>query len=186
VPYASVASLAAAAPTGAWDVAFLAIDQARSGQIAFTAPYMEVDNTYLLPPGSSTRAIADVDRPGVRIAVQRGNAPDLHLARTLKHALLVRAENDSLALEMLQAGKADAMASGRGVLVRYAAAWPGARVLDERIVAVQHALAIPKSGEPALGYLRAFVEDAKRSGVVGRAIARNGLQGVRVAPAATD
>src|SRR5207249_4217608 len=75
---------------GAWDVAFLAIDPARAAEIAFTAPYVLIEGTYLVRRDSPLRAIDDVDRDGVRIAVGKGAAYDLYLTRTLKHAQLVR------------------------------------------------------------------------------------------------
>ena len=77
--------------SGAWDVAFLAIEPARSAQISFTAPYVVIEGTYLVPVNSPLRSIGDVDREGVRIAVGNKSAYDLYLSRTLKRAQLVRA-----------------------------------------------------------------------------------------------
>src|SRR4051794_26686434 len=54
---------------GAWDIAFLAIDPGRANDIAFTAPYVVIEGTYLVPADSPLRTIADVDREGVRVAV---------------------------------------------------------------------------------------------------------------------
>ena len=48
-------------------MAFLAIDPGRANQIDFTAPYIEIEGTYLVPAGSPVRAIEDVDRKGVRM-----------------------------------------------------------------------------------------------------------------------
>ena len=42
-----------AAKAGAWDMAFLAIDPGRADQIDFTAPYIEIEGTYLVPAGIS-------------------------------------------------------------------------------------------------------------------------------------
>src|SRR3989304_4472994 len=55
-----------AVKASAWDVAFLAIDPGRADQISFTAPYIEIEGTYLVPPGSPLRALADVDPEGGR------------------------------------------------------------------------------------------------------------------------
>jgi len=59
---------------GAWDVAFLAIDPARAADIAFTAPYVVVEGTYLVPADSPLRTIGDVDR-------EKGNIPCARLER---------------------------------------------------------------------------------------------------------
>jgi polar amino acid transport system substrate-binding protein len=68
VTHDSVAALVDAAPKGAWDIAFLGSDPARETVISFTAAYLEIEATYLVPSGSSLRAVADVDREGVRVA----------------------------------------------------------------------------------------------------------------------
>ena len=49
-----------------------------------------IEATYLIPPGSPIKAIADVDRKGVRIAISDRSAYDLYLTRELKHAELIR------------------------------------------------------------------------------------------------
>ena len=61
-----------AAAAEAWDIAFLGSDPARETLIDFTAAYLEIDATYLVPSGSPLRAVADVDRPGVRVAAPSG------------------------------------------------------------------------------------------------------------------
>src|SRR6185503_4946332 len=68
VAYETVAAMVDAAKTQAWDIAFLGIDPARAGDIGFTAAYLQIEATYLVPPGSRLRAVADVDDAGVRVA----------------------------------------------------------------------------------------------------------------------
>jgi polar amino acid transport system substrate-binding protein len=67
--------------TNAWDVAFLVIHPVRAEKADFSQPYMQSDFTYLVPAGSSIRNVADVDQPGVHVAVPRGDASDLELTR---------------------------------------------------------------------------------------------------------
>ena len=71
---------------GAWDIAFLAVEPVRAAEIDFTAPYVLIEGTYMVPKDSALKEIADVDRAGVRIAVATGSAYDLYLTRTIKHA----------------------------------------------------------------------------------------------------
>jgi polar amino acid transport system substrate-binding protein len=52
VAYDSVARMVDAVKTGAWDIAFLGADPAREGEISFTAAYLEIEATYLVPAGS--------------------------------------------------------------------------------------------------------------------------------------
>src|SRR3989449_10611844 len=72
----------------------------RANEIAFTAAYLEIPVTYLVPAGSPIRTLADVDRPGVRVAVSEKSAYDLFLSRTLKHAQLVRAKGIDASYEL--------------------------------------------------------------------------------------
>ena len=82
--------LADAARSGVWDVGFLGAEPQRANEIDFTAAYVEIEATYLVPPGSPLKSIADVDREGVRIAISGKSAYDLYLTRNLKHAQLVK------------------------------------------------------------------------------------------------
>jgi polar amino acid transport system substrate-binding protein len=56
--------------------------------------------------------------------------------------------------------------------------------VEGRFMGVQQSIAVPKGKDAGLRYLRQVVEDAKRSGLVARAIERTGAKGVSVAPPA--
>jgi polar amino acid transport system substrate-binding protein len=182
IEYQNVGAVVDGARSGAWDIAFLAVDSARS-DMDFTPAYMEIDNSLLVPASSAIRTLADIDRPGLRIAVPGRSAPDLFLTRTLKHATLVRGETVVRAFEMFRAGQADAIAAGRHSLLTLAGE-AGYRALEEPLLLVPHAVAVPKGRAGVLEAVTRFVEEAKASGEVARAIARAGLRGVSVAPAA--
>jgi polar amino acid transport system substrate-binding protein len=185
VGYATVAQLMDATKSGAWDVAFLAVDPARTGELAFTAPYMEVEVTYLVAEGSAFQKVLDVDRAGVRIAVQERNAADLFLSKALKDATLVRAGDESAAYRLFTSGAAQALAGNRQRLLAVAQGSSIYRLLDERFTAIPHAAAVPAGREAAARYLRQFIEELKASGFVAKALERAQLRGVVVArPAA--
>jgi polar amino acid transport system substrate-binding protein len=186
VPFDSAGKMADAVKTGAWDVAFLAADPGRAGGIGFTAPYAQIESTYLVPAGSPLRTIADVDRPGVRIAVSAKSAYDLYLTRALKHAKLVRVPGVHASYELFVAQKLDALAGLRPALVAYNEKHPGSRVLEGSFSTVGQAIGTPKAREAAVAYLRTFVEEAKKSGFVARTIEKNGARGLTVAPPASS
>ena len=48
VAFESAGKMFDAVKAGAWDVAFLAVDPGRADQIDFTAPYIEIEGTYLV------------------------------------------------------------------------------------------------------------------------------------------
>ena len=80
VAYDSVAAMGDAAPSGAWDIAFLGSDPAREKIMSFTAAYIELDATYLVAGASALRNAAEVDRAGLRVtapacALRRRRAP---------------------------------------------------------------------------------------------------------------
>ena len=184
VAYDSVAAMVDAAKTGAWDIAFLGIDPAREGEISFTAAYLEIEATYLVPAVSPLRAAADVDREGVRVAAPARANYELFLSRNLKRAQLVRAPNADAAFDLLVTGKVDALAGLKQGLIGLAEKLPGSRMLDGRFMAVPQAVGVPRGRDAGLAYLRGVVEDAKASGLVARAIDKTGARGVSVAPRA--
>jgi len=184
VGFESAGKMFDAVKAGAWDVAFLAIDPGRADQISFTAPYLEIEGTYLIPSGSSFSTVAEVDRAGVRIGVSAKSAYDLFLSRSVQHAQLVRASSPDGAFELIVAGKVDVLAGVRQHLVANAGKLPGSRVLDGRFMAIQQAVGIPKGRDAGAEYLREFIEDIKASGFVARAIEKAGVRGVSVAPRA--
>ena len=71
VPFPKPGELADVVDNDAWDIGLIGAEPARAEKIAFTAAYAEIEATYLVPAGSAIAAIAEVDRPGVRIAVSR-------------------------------------------------------------------------------------------------------------------
>jgi polar amino acid transport system substrate-binding protein len=174
--------------TGAWDIAFLAVEPVRAAEIDFTAPYVIIEGTYMVLKDSSLKAIADVDRPGVRIAVGRGSAYDLYLTRTLKDAQLVRAATGGgrAMIDLFFAEKLEVAAGVKQPLVAYAKTDPNVRVMDGRFMEIQQAMGTPKGREAAAKYLRGFVEEMKASGFVAEALKRSNQPDAAVAAPATN
>jgi polar amino acid transport system substrate-binding protein len=170
--------------TGAWDVAFLGAEPQRVNEIAFTAAYLEIPATYLVPADSPIRSLADVDKPGVRIAVSDKSAYELWLSRNIKHATLMRTQNIDASFDLFVNERLEVLSGLRPRLLTDVGKLPGARILDGQFTAVQQAIGTPKAREKGAAFLKAFVEDAKASGLVAQAIARNKVQGVTVAPPA--
>jgi polar amino acid transport system substrate-binding protein len=168
----------------AWDIAFMGAEPARASVIDFTAAYVEIEATYLVPAGSPIESIADVDRPGVRIAVAARAAYALYLARTLEHAELVEAEGLEGSFKRFGDQGLDALAGLKPRLMLDQHRLPGARLLPGRFTAVQQAIATPAGRPNAFRLLRAFAEEVKADGTVAGLIARHGVQGLSVAPPA--
>ena len=135
-----------------------------------------------MPAGSPIASIAEVDRPGVRIAVAARAAYDLWLSRHLEHAQLVRAEGLDGFYDLFVAESLDALAGLRPRLLQDIEKLPGARLLDGKFTAVQQAVGTAKTNAAGARFLQSFVKDAKASGLVARLIERHQIRGLSVAP----
>ena len=184
VTYDAAGKVFDAVKTGAWDIAFVAIEPVRAEAIEFSSPYVIIEGTYMVPKDSALKTIADVDKPGVRIAVGLKSAYDLFLTRTIKNATIVRAPagGGRAMIDLFVNDKLEVAAGGRQPLVAYAKDHPEVRVMDGHFMEIQQAIGTPKGRTAGAAYLRAFVEDVKASGFVAEALKRSGQQAT-VAPA---
>ncbi|MFS2019210.1 transporter substrate-binding domain-containing protein, partial [Massilia sp. CT11-108] len=165
------------------DIGFFAIDPARGAAIAFTAPYVLIEGSYLVKAGSPIRANEDVDRAAHRVVVGKGSAYDLFLTRELRQAQIVRAPSSPAVVTTFLEQGADVAAGVRQQLEADARDRPGLRLLDGRFMVIRQAMGVPKSrGGHAAAALAAFVEEMKASGFVADALKRHGIEGASVAP----
>lgn len=181
VVYTALAPLFSGARDGAWDVAFVGVNDERRKFLDFGDKHLELDIGYLVPSGSPIVALADVDRPGVRIAVLDKSSPYVMLSRTVRNAELVRFGGLPEALQSVKAGNAQVFGGVKTNLYGFVKQFPGGRVIEGRAASEDQAIAIP-AGRPAaaLSFAREFIDDAKRQGVLRDAIERAGLRDARV------
>ena len=172
-----------AVKSAACDIGFLAVEPARAAEVDFTAPYVIIEGVYAVRADGPLQSNDDVDRAGVRVAVNKGAAYDLFLTRSLKHATLTRTE-DSFDL-FLREGL-EAVAGVKQAVVRFVEASPVARLLPGRFMEIQQAMGTPKGRDAVARYLRGFVEEMKASGFVADALKRSNQPDAAVAPAATN
>lgn len=173
----AAAAVVAAAADDDWDLAFLAVDPARADRIAFSAPYVEIEGTYLVRDDSPAQHVADLDRPGVCIAVGRGAAYDLFLSRALQHARIERADTSAAAIALFAQRRLDAAAGVRQPLQAWAAQHPGHRVLADRFTAIAQAVAAPAARPAAaLQALFAEVDAIRQTSLLAEAFERAGQQ----------
>ncbi|HET7096161.1 MAG TPA: transporter substrate-binding domain-containing protein [Casimicrobiaceae bacterium] len=184
VLYSAAGKVVEGLKANAWDVAFVAIDPARAVDIDFTAPYVIIEGAYLVPADSRIRDNADVDRDNVRVVVGAGSAYDLYLSRELKRAQLVRAPTSPVVVDTMVAQKLDVAAGVKQQLEVDAKRVPGVRLLGGRFMVIEQAMATPKGRAAGARYLAGFVEEMKASGFVAAALARHGVAGATIAPAA--
>lgn len=184
VPHPNPGALADAANRNVWDVGFLGAEPARANEIDFTAAYVEIESTYLVPPGSPLKHASEVDRKGIRIIVPEKAAYELYLTRTIKHAELVKDKGGDLCFKRFADEKFDALAGLRPRLMGDQKKLPGSTLVEGCFTAVQQAAGVPKGRPNAAKYLSAFIEEAKATGLVARAIKDNNVVGLTIAAAA--
>jgi polar amino acid transport system substrate-binding protein len=169
------------------DVGFIAIEPARSAQVEFTAPYVIIEGTYMVWKNSALKAVADVDKPGIRIGVGLASVYDLYLTRTLKNATIVRAKigGGGAGIIPFVNDRLDAAAGVRQPLDDYAKDHADVRVMAGHFQLIQQAMGTPKGRMAGTKYLAAFVEEMKATGFVADALKRSNQVAV-VAPPAKD
>jgi polar amino acid transport system substrate-binding protein len=75
--------MVAGAKAGEWDIIFFEILPERTRDINFSAPYAQIEGSYLVAKDSPIAVMSDIDRPGIRIALLEKGAADLYLTNTL-------------------------------------------------------------------------------------------------------
>lgn len=168
--------------TDALDVALLSSEPSRAGEIVFSPAYLEIDATYLVPPGSPLRTAGDVDADGIRIAIAARSVYEFYLLKHLKRAKLMDAPSTHAAYELFATGNLDALVGLRPRLVADSAMMPGSRVVDGCFMVVEQSIASPRGRDAGAQYIRQFTEDVKASGFVAHSLEKHGVRGVTVAP----
>ena len=181
VPHPNPGALADAANKNIWDVGFLGAEPQRANEIDFTAAYVEIESTYLVPAGSALKHANEVDRKGIRIIVPAKAAYELYLSRTINHAELIKEAGADASFKRFVDEKFDALAGLKPRLISDQAKLPGSVIVEGSFTAVQQAAGVPKGRANAANYLAAFIEDVKASGLVAKAIAENRVVGLSIA-----
>ncbi len=185
VTFKTPGELADAAGDDVWDIGLIGAEPERAKTITFTAAYVEIEATYLVPAGSPIRSIDQVDRDGVRIAVSARSAYELWLSDNIKHAELVMANGIDASYDVFVERKLEALAGLRPRLISDVEKLPGARILDGKFTAVQQAIGTKPDRTAGAAFLREFVEEAKAGGLVASLIEKHGVTGrLTVAPPA--
>jgi polar amino acid transport system substrate-binding protein len=181
VPFDGAGKVVAAAKDDVYDVAFLAIDPLRAGDLQFSAPYVLIEGGYLVRNDSPITAVEQVDRPGIRMTVGRGSAYDLYLTRTIQHAEIVRFDVGDEANDRFANGDFDVAAGVKAQLLDIAKTTPGVRVLPGRFMVIEQAMATVHGAE-AQATIGELIEELKASGFIARELERTKQTEALVAP----
>ena len=187
IMYANPEAYAQSFGKGEWDIAIGPRVLAAAEKSDLSVDIWLIDLIYVAAPGHEFADASQVDQPGVKVGVIQGSPSDRYLSHTLKSAELVRiplsAHIATDAIELLRGGKSDAFGADSGVGYPTADGLPGAKIVPGAFNIVRVAIAFPKGrSSAAQAKLAELVGEAKRTGVVLKAIEGLGLKGVHVAP----
>ena len=182
VPFERPSKLADAAGTDAWDIGLIGAEPQRAEKITFTPAYCEIEATYLVPGDSRISSVAEVDRPGVRITVRRGAAYDLWLERNIKQATVLRSDSADGPFNQFVDERLEAFAALKPQLLKDREKLHGSKILPGNFMTVQQAIGTEKKNAAGAAFLRDFVAEAKKSGLVAQLIEKHRVQGLSVAP----
>ena len=164
------------------DVGFFAVDPVRGKDIAFTAPYVLIEGSYLVRQNSALTRNEDVDRAGTRIAVGKASAYDLFLSREIKNAQILQAPTSPSTVDFFLEQKLDVAAGVKQQLEMDAKRLPNLRLLPGSFMVIEQAMGLPKTRDTeARLYLQRFVEDMKTSGFVANALKKHQIEGAVLA-----
>jgi len=167
---------------GAIDVSFMPVDEERRKRIDFGPAYFLVESTYMATGSSGITTVEGVDRVGVRVVGVANTTTIRAAARSLNNTTIMAATSVDVAMAMMKGGQADAFALSRDSLPPYVAQLPGSRIVDGGFQQTGIAIAVPKGRPDALAYVTAFMDEAKASGLVRRAMDQAGMKDLEVAP----
>ena len=171
-----------AVASGACDVAFMPRDATREGKVDFGPAYYFISSTYLVPAGSKIQSIDEVNHPGVRVVAISNTTTARSAKRTAPNATVEEVSSVDRMTEMAGSGNGDAFALSHDSFAGLLPKLPGARVLPGHFQQTGISVAVPKGRAAALKIVTGLIEDAKKSGVVRRALDAAGFRDADVAP----
>jgi polar amino acid transport system substrate-binding protein len=171
-----------AVANGDCDVAFMPQDAERAKKVDFGPAYYFISSTYLVPAGSTIQSIDEVNRPGVRIVGISNTTTVRSAGRTAPNATAQEVPSVDQLTEMARTGQGDAFALSHDSFIGLLPKLPGARVLPGHFQQTGIAVAVPKGRPAALKLASGMMEDAKKSGLVRRALDAAGFKDAEVAP----
>lgn len=184
VTFKSPGELADQAGKNVWDIGLIGAEPQRAAVMTFSAAYVEIEATYMVPPGSPIKSIAEVDRKDVKVVTSARSAYGLWLENNIKNAELIQVAGLDGAFNKFVEDKIDVLAGLRPGLLKDIAKMPGATILDGKFSAVQQAVGCNKPATAGAAYIAAFVEQAKKSGLIASLIKKHKVNGLSVAPLA--
>jgi cyclohexadienyl dehydratase len=171
--------------SGRCDVAMFGVGMlpARTAALRFTQPYLQSDIYGVTT--RSNRAIrtwADIDQPGVNVAVQAGTFMEPVMGAALKQAKMVIVKPPTTREQELESGRVDVFMTDYPYSRRLLdnADWARLVAPPQPFFILQYGYPVKQGDEPWAQRMSAFVASIKRDGRLEAAAKRNGLSEIVV------
>ena len=140
-----------------------------------------IEGCYLVAEASGAARAEDVDRLALRVAVVEGSAYALHLARAAQGARIISFSSFPEAAVSLAGGDTDAIAGVRQAVED----WPRRLLATTAsstppFMAIRQAIGVRSWRPMAAAFVRDVLAELRRNGFVAKAVARHGMEGVKV------
>jgi len=183
VPHQASGEIQNSAASNRWDVAFLPVDEERKKFVDFGNAYHLLQSTFLLAPGSKIGGVGGANSNNTCIGGVANTATFRAAKKATPNATHVEFAGVDAAVAAMNEKRIEAIALSRESLSGLVSKIPGSRILDDAFLNSSTAVCVPKGKPAALAYVSAFIEEAKASGLVRRALDQMGLTSSQVAPA---
>jgi polar amino acid transport system substrate-binding protein len=166
---------------GEWDIGFGVRTPLVAEKADFLIDVLLNDYLYVAAPGREFANAAQVDRPGVKIGVGLNSSSDQFLSKRLKSAELVRLTGGR-SIEALRSGQVDVWAASASNIEQVADRLPGAKIVPGAFTSDRTMIILPQGrSSAAQAKVVEIVNEAKKTGVVRKALEQTGARGVRLA-----
>jgi polar amino acid transport system substrate-binding protein len=183
IPHQASGEIQNSAADNKWDVAFLPVDEERKKFVDFGNAYHLLQSTFLVAPGSKVKSVKDADAKGMGIGGVANTATFRAAKKATPNATHIDFAAVDLATAAMNEGKIEAIALSRESLAGLRSKIPGSAILDDAFLNSSTSVCVPKGKPAALAYVSEFIEEAKASGLVRKALDEMGLKSSQVAPA---
>jgi len=183
IPHQASGEIQNSAASNRWDVAFLPVDDERKKFVDFGNAYHLLQSTFLVGSASKIQSVKDADAKGVGLGGVANTATFRAAKKATPNATHIDFSGVDAAVAAMPEGKIEGIALSRESLSGLLGKIAGARILDDAFLNSSTAVCVPKSKPAALAYVSEFIEEAKASGLVRKALDEMGLKSSQVAPA---
>ncbi len=183
IPHQASGEIQNSASENRWDVAFLPVDDERKKFVDFGNAYHLLQSTFLVGPASKIQSVKDADAKGVGIGGVANTATFRAAKKATPNATHIDFAGVDAAVAAMRDGKIEAIALSRESLSGIVSKIPGSRILGDAFLNSSTAVCVPKGKPAALAYVSEFIEEAKASGLVRKALDEMNLKSSQIAPA---